>query len=203
MAFPAQSRAKVHVAITSAIASVAGAPMPPGKQRLRVAYLSSKFRASPSFVLVNGLLEAHDRGRFEIVGYALNPDDRSAERIRSADAVDVFVDLSAMNNEEAAQRIRGDGIDILIDLNGYSDEARPGIVTRRPAPLQVNYLGHMHSLYGPWIDYRFTDAVAEPEATGFRPRPRNAAHWASRRMPSCSVLSAASRGLNPWFSRHG
>jgi len=170
---PAQSRAKVHVAITSAIASVAGAPMPPvlpsGKQRLRVAYLSSKFRASPSFVLVNGLLEAHDRGRFEIVGYALNPDDRSAERIRSADAVDVFVDLSAMNDEEAAQRIRGDGIDILIDLNGYSDEARPGIVTRRPAPLQVNYLGHMHSLYAPWIDYRFTDTVAEPEAAGYAP----------------------------------
>ena len=226
---PAPSRAKVHVAITRTIASAAGTPMAPvlpsGRQRLRVAYLSSKFRANPSFVLVSGLLEAHDRGRFEIVGYALNPDDGSVERVQSADAVDVFVDLSQMNDEEAARRIRSDGIDILIDLNGYSDEARPGILARRPAPLQVNYLGHMHSLYAPWIDYRFTDAVAEPVAAGYappearvfsrpvttfttnvaglRPRLRSAAHWGCRRMLSCSVLSAASRRLNPWFSQPG
>ncbi len=202
---PAQSRAKVHVAITSAIASVAGAPMPPvlpsGKQRLRVAYLSSKFRASPSFVLVNGLLEAHDRGRFEIFGYALNPDDGSVERVQSADAVDVFVDLSATNDEEAARRIRGDGIDILIDLNGYSNEARPGILARRPAPLQVNYLGHMHSLYAPWIDYRFTDAVAEPEAAGYSPPearvflPPSYYVYDERRRPSSLAPERTALGL--------
>ncbi|MCZ6892962.1 MAG: hypothetical protein O7H40_02800, partial [Gammaproteobacteria bacterium] len=144
---------------------------------------------------------AHDRGRFEIVGYALNPDDGSIERVRSADAVDVFVDLSQMNDEEAARRIRGDGIDILIDLNGYSDEARPGIVARRPAPLQVDYLGHTHSLYAPWIDYRFTDAVAEPEAAGYAPPearvflPPSYYVYDERRRPSTSPPERSALGL--------
>ena len=118
-------------------------------------------------LLTAGLFAAHDRTRQQVYGYALNSDDGSPERQRARAEFDVFVDLSRDDDITAAQRIADDGIDVLIDLNGYADEGRPGVLARRPAALQVSYLGHMHSLFAPWMDYRFTDRLSEPEDWGF------------------------------------
>ena len=180
MAFPAmyapltvEEGGKIHAAVATEIARVAGAPLGSvsfvRKSRLRIGYVSSKFHPTASLILTRGLYTAHDRDRFEIFAYALDPDDGSAERMEAARLPDEFIDVSKLSDAEAAARIRADGIDILIDLNGFSDDARPVILARRPAPIQVAYLGHAHSQYAPWIDYRITDAVAEPDLPGYAP----------------------------------
>ena len=135
-------------------------------QRLRVGYLSCKFKDHPGMVLTGGLFRAHDRRRFEVFGYALNRDDKSSLRRNVGAEFDHFVDLSTLDDDSAARRIRDNGIDILVDLNGYSDAARPRILTLRAASLQFTYLGHSHSLFAPWIDYRITDRVSEPDDWG-------------------------------------
>ena len=136
------------------------------RSRIRVGYLSCKFKDHPGMVLTGGLFRAHDRSKFEVFGYAINRDDGSSLRVSAAAEFDQFIDLSMLDDTAAMDRIRDDGIDILVDLNGYSDEARPGILTRRAAPLQFCYLGHSHSLFAPWIDYRISDRVCEPDDWG-------------------------------------
>ena len=166
---PNAVRSAGHLAISHALQShdaPVPRPRPAPRQRLRVGYVSSKFRDHPSLVLTGGLFRAHDRERFEVFGYALNRDDGSSLRHKTATEFDHFIDLSEHDDRAAVRRIRDDGIDILVDLNGYSDAARPAILARRAAPLQFTYLGHSHSLFAPWIDYRITDRVSEPEDWG-------------------------------------
>lgn len=166
---PNAVRSAGHIAISRALERDCPAPLlrrPVDSRRLRVGYLSCKFKDHPGMVLTGGLFRAHDRNRFEVFGYALNRDDQSRLRRNVGAEFDHFVDLSTLDDDSAARRIRDDGIDILVDLNGYSDEARPRILTRRAAPLQFTYLGHSHSLFAPWIDYRITDRVSEPEDWG-------------------------------------
>ena len=167
---PNAVRSAGHIAITHGLSGPP--PLPPGPRttdgrRLRIAYLSCKFKDHPGMVLTGGLFRAHDRARFEVFGYAINHDDQSSQRRTVRNEFDRFIDLSALADEAAARRIRDDGIDILVDLNGYSDEARPRILGARPAPLQFAYLGHSHSLFAPWIDYRITDRASEPEDWGY------------------------------------
>lgn len=164
-------RAAGHMAISKALErDCRPEPFQPGHKpqgsRLRVGYLSCKFKDHPGMVLTGGLFRAHDRSRFEVFGYAINRDDGSPLRVSAAAEFDQFIDLSMLDDAAALRRIRDDDIDILVDLNGYSDEARPGILARRAAPLQFTYVGHSHSLFAPWIDYRITDRVSEPEDWG-------------------------------------
>lgn len=167
---PNALRSAGHIAISNAIDCV---PLPPPARRdddgrrLRVAYLSCKFKDHPGMVLTGGLFRAHDRGRLEVYGYAINRDDDSPQRRYVRNEFDHFIDLSALDDEAAARRIRADDIDILVDLNGYSDEARPRIMAARPARLQFAYLGHSHSLFAPWLDYRVSDRVSEPDDWGY------------------------------------
>lgn len=167
---PNALRSAGHIAITRAI----DAPrLPPpvtradDGRRLRIGYLSCKFKDHPGMVLTGGLFRAHDRERFELFAYAINRDDDSSQRRQVRNEFDHFIDVSALDDHAAAMRIRADDIDILVDLNGYSDEARPPIMAARPARLQFTYLGHSHSLFAPWVDYRITDRAAEPEDWGY------------------------------------
>ena len=166
---PNALRSAGHIAITHALK---GPSLPPLEapsnehRRLRIGYLSCKFKDHPGMVLTGGLFRAHDRSRFEVFGYAINRDDDSSQRRHVRNEFDHFIDLAELDDEAAAQRIRADRIDILVDLNGYSDEARPLIMAARPAPLQFAYLGHSHSLFAPWIDYRITDRASEPSDWG-------------------------------------
>ena len=166
---PNALRSAGHIAITAALKAPSLPPLAPSAgdpRRLRIGYLSCKFKDHPGMVLTGGLFRAHDRTRFEVFGYAINRDDHSTQRRLVRNEFDHFIDLAELDDEAAAQRIRADRIDILVDLNGYSDEARPLIMAARPAPLQFAYLGHSHSLFAPWIDYRITDRASEPSDWG-------------------------------------
>ena len=131
--------------------------------RIRVAYLSSDFHAHATAVLAAGLFEAHDRSRFETFAFSWGPDDGSPMRARLTAAFEHFVDVAALSDFEAAVLIREHEIDIAVDLKGYTSDARPGILARRPAPIQVNYLGFPSTMGAPFIDYIVADRVLVPQ----------------------------------------
>jgi len=142
--------------------------------KLRIAYLSGDFRLHPLASLISELIELHDRSKVEVFAYSYAVDDKTAERKRLQQAFDQFVDIRAMSQLDAAKRIHADGIDILIDLTGFTQSSRTGIVALRPAPVGVNWLGYpgtMGSLettdgleIRPLFDYLLSDAFITPPA---------------------------------------
>ena len=138
------------------------APRPKDGRRLRVGYLSVDLRQHPVAALMAELLEVHDRQHFEIHAYSYGPDDGSPLRRRMEAAVEHFTDIRAQSFAQEAQRIHDDGIDILVDLTGYTSQSRPEILGLRPAPLQVNFLGYPGSMGAPFIDYIIGDGVVTP-----------------------------------------
>ncbi|MBE7220039.1 MAG: hypothetical protein INR64_16335, partial [Caulobacteraceae bacterium] len=140
-----------------------GRPAPEaGRERIRVGYLSADFRGHATAVLVMGLFELHDRGRFEIFGYNIGRGDGSAMGERMTAALDRFVDLSFLGDRDAAQRIADDRIDVLVDLKGFTTDSRPAILSYRPAPIQVNYLGFPGTMGTPHVDYVVVDETVAP-----------------------------------------
>ena len=100
--------------------------------RLRIGYLSGDFHQHATASLAVELFETHDRSRFEIYAYSYGPDDGSAMRNRLTQAFDTFVDIRTLSHRDAAEKIRNDGIDILVDLKGHTHGSRPQILAMRP-----------------------------------------------------------------------
>ena len=143
-------------------------PTPPQRDKIRLGYLSSDFQALPTAFLSVGVFEHHDRDRFEVIAYSAYADDGSTTRRRVISAVDRFADISEFSDLKAAQRIRDDDIDILIDLNGFKPVSRPKILAYRPAPVQVNYLGYPGTMGADFIDYILVDRfIAPPDQQPF------------------------------------
>ena len=131
---------------------------------IRLGYLSGDFHQHATAQLMAELFELHNRDRFEVFAYSYGPDDHSPMRARLDRAFDRFVDIGALSHRDAAQRIHADGIDILVDLKGYTYHARPAISAYRPAPLQVSYLGYPATMGGDFIDYIIVDPIVVPES---------------------------------------
>lgn len=131
-------------------------------RRIRVAYLSSYLREHAHGYLTAGMYELHDRKRFEIFAYSCSEEsgDRIEKRIKAG--VDHWIDISALTDEQAAQRIFDDHIDILIDFNGYTGAARLNVVALRPAPIIVNWLGYPGSMGTPYHNYVIADDFVIP-----------------------------------------
>ncbi len=130
--------------------------------RLRIGYLSADYRDHPVGRLLPEMLAQHDRGNVEVFGYALGADDPGRVRRRIVRACDRFVDLHHLSDQEAAQRIRVDGIDVLVDLTGPMTGSRMGILARRPAPIQVSFLGWPGTTGADCIDYVIGDPILTP-----------------------------------------
>ena len=130
--------------------------------RLRLGYVSADLRSHPVAQLAAGLFERHDRARFEVTAYSLMGDDGSEHRKRLRAAFARFVDAEDLAPAALAQRIADDGIDILVDLTGYTGQARTEVLGLRPAPLQVGYLGYPGPMQAQFIDYLIADAVVAP-----------------------------------------
>ena len=132
------------------------------KSKITVGYLSADFQSHATAMLVAELFEKHDRDRFTILGYSYGRDDDSPMRKRLASALDRFVDVRDASFARAAERIAADEVDILVDLKGYTAEARTQIVALRPAPIQVNYLGYPGTMGASFIDYILVDDFVVP-----------------------------------------
>ena len=130
--------------------------------RIKVAYLSSDFHDHPTAHLTLGIYERHDRKRFEIYAYSIGRPDSGAYRSKISKAVDHFKDVHLRSDREIATEIKADGIDILMDMKGYTGGSRSGILALRPAPIQVNYLGYPGTMGADFIDFLIADPITIP-----------------------------------------
>lgn len=133
------------------------------KDKLRIGYLSSDLRSHAVGYLMPEVFERHDRSRFEVVAYYTGPRgrDRFTDRLRAA--ADRWVDVDA-DDRVAIERIAADGIDILVDLNGYTRDARLPILAARPAPVIVNWLGYPGTMGSPCHHYIIADDWIVPSS---------------------------------------
>ncbi len=136
-------------------------PPPPATRhaRIRLGVLSPDLREHLNAYLLLPLFELIDRRRFELYAYSLAADDGSDIRTKLRAAADHFRDFHATADQDAASRIRNDDLDILIDAGGHTTGGRFGITARRPARLQVLYLGFPGSLGSKRVDYAIVDRV--------------------------------------------
>jgi protein O-GlcNAc transferase len=130
-------------------------------RRLKIGYVSPDFQAHSVAYFVEPLLRGHDRQAVEVFCYAevKRPDAVTAQLRGLADHWLVTVRLS---DDELAERIRADGIDILVDLSGHTGNNRLRVFARKPAPVQVTWLGYPNTTGLEAIDYRLVDAVTDP-----------------------------------------
>ncbi len=163
---------KKQVAMHHAAACVrgfrAGEPWRPqdvaAADRIRIAYLSGDFRNHAVGHLLNGALALHDRSCFEVHAFSWGPDDGSGYRRSIVSSVDRFWDMRAASDEEFAAAIKRAGIHVVVDLAGHTLGNRLAMLARRPAPVQVHYLGYPGTIGAPWMDHFVTDHVATPPA---------------------------------------
>jgi predicted O-linked N-acetylglucosamine transferase (SPINDLY family) len=131
--------------------------------RLRVAYLSADFNEHPTAYLTAGLFEQHDTSRFEITALSFGQNDNSPARRRLEAAFEHFIDVRDNSDQEIAELMRRTEIDIAVDLMGFTQDHRLGVLARRAAPIQVNYLGYPGTTGAPYMDYILADATVIPE----------------------------------------
>jgi len=134
-------------------------------ERIRVGYFSADYRDHATMHLMAGLLELHDRDRFEVTGFSFGPAVRDAVRARVESACERFIDVGHRSDREVAGLSRELGIDIAVDLKGYTGDARPGIFAHRAAPVQVGYLGYPGTLGAAYVDYLIADRTVVPEGS--------------------------------------
>ncbi|MGA2325873.1 MAG: tetratricopeptide repeat protein [Bryobacteraceae bacterium] len=150
-----------HRAWGAAQVPLSAAPPRPRRALRRVGYLSPDFREHPVGVFVEPVVRAHDRAAFEIHLFS-NVGRPDAATLRFQAMADGWHDIRGLADEEAAQLIRGQEIDILVDLAGHTSENRLPLFARRPAPIQVTYCGYPNTTGLEAIQYRLTDQWADP-----------------------------------------
>ncbi len=134
---------------------------PPG-ERIRIAYLSADLHDHATARLMAGMLEAHDRTRFEILALSYGPDLGGALRERIDAAFERRIDVRRMSDADVAALARELGVDVIVDLKGHTQDGRPGILAHRAAPVQVSWLGYPGTLAASYADYVIADAVVLP-----------------------------------------
>jgi len=130
--------------------------------KIRIAYLSPDFNQHATTYLINELIELHDRKTFDVIGLSFGKDDSSEMRRRVVSAFDQFYDVAGYSDYEVAQLLRSQNISIAIDLNGHMRNSRSRILSYRPCPIQINYLGYPGTMGADFIDYIIADRVVAP-----------------------------------------
>lgn len=144
------------------ITSKARHPRKRTNERLKIGYLSNDYRDHATAYLIAELIERHDRRDFEISAYCYTQNDNSVFQNRLRTAFDRFVDINALSLEEAAKKIEADGIDILVDLKGFTQGSRTSILAYRPAPISANFLGFPGTSGADFVDYIIGDEFLTP-----------------------------------------
>ena len=145
-----------------AVPQLVPASRPRSRGRLKIAYLSSSFNRHPTGWQIADLFERHDRTQFEVLGISYGPDDGSEIRARLVKAFDQFHDVVLRGDREVAQLLFDLDVDIAVDLKGHTEQARPAILSYRPAPIQVSYLGYTATMGVDFIDYILADRTVLP-----------------------------------------
>ncbi|MGY3110771.1 MULTISPECIES: tetratricopeptide repeat protein [unclassified Bradyrhizobium] len=132
-------------------------------KRISIGYVASEFRNHSAAFALLPVLRHHDHARFEIVCYSCSPlRDEMTDKFRST--ADVWVDAWQFSDDELADRIQADGIDILIDVSGHSTGNRLHVFARKPAPIQVTGFGHATGTGLQTMDHVFADPIFIPQS---------------------------------------
>jgi protein O-GlcNAc transferase len=134
------------------------------KSRIRLGYVSYDFRNHPLAHLMQSVFGMHDRSKFEIFCFSLSESDNSSYRARIEADSEHFFDISkVISHAEAAEFIHSLGIDVLINLSGYTKGGRNEIFALKPAPIQISYMGFCSTMGAKYIDYMGADKTVIPE----------------------------------------
>ena len=141
-------------------------PAPPIKKpaKLRIGYFSSDFREHPVTRLMAKVLKVHDRTRFDVFGYAVAGSKFDTMQTKLSETFDKFKDVHGFSNQAIKETVHNDGIDIAIDLTGYTKDSRSGLFACRLAPIQINFLGYPGSMGANFMDYIVADPFLIPES---------------------------------------
>lgn len=145
---------------------------PYAHERIRIAYLSGDFGEHAVSHLLAGLIERHDRRRFEVIACSWGRQNDGPVRARLESAFDRFIDVTALSDVQTAQRLRELEVDIAIDLTGHTSGQRTDIFAQRTAPVQVSYLGYPGTSGAPYLDYLIADStvIARGEESAYSER---------------------------------
>jgi protein O-GlcNAc transferase len=135
---------------------------PAGREKIRLAYVSADFREHPVARLLAGVIERHDRERFEVFGYSLNPGVDGAFDRRLRNAFDAYAEVGHSSDAEIAETLRDQRVDIAVDLMGLTEGLRLSIFAHAAAPVQVAYLGYAGTTGAPYMHYLMADSVVAP-----------------------------------------
>ncbi|MEX1107771.1 MAG: tetratricopeptide repeat protein [Dongiaceae bacterium] len=155
--------------VSAGIAARAGAPLAPAQpdrdpdRILKIGLLSHDFRNHAVAQLSHRVFERLDRGAFHVGAYSTGPDDGSALRRAISDHVDRFRDIRALSHRAAAEAMRADAIDILVDLTGHTSGSRLDIAALKPAPIQASWLGYPGTSGADFIDWLIADGHVLPK----------------------------------------
>lgn len=175
-------------------------PLPPAERRvaagkITLGFLSSDFHRHATAYLIAELFELLERRDFAVRVYSYGIADESPVRQRIEQNCDAFIDLRGLSAAAAAAQLRADGVDIAIDLKGYTRGGRSDILAHRPAPVQLHWLGFPGTLGCDFIDYFVADHVVLP--------PDLALHFSERiiYLPDCYQSNDRQRPLPPPLPR--
>ena len=132
------------------------------KSKLRIGYFSSDLGKHAVSALAVELFELHDRSKFETFAFSFGLDDKSAMRARTSKAFDHFIDANKLSDKEVSELAREMGIDIAVDLGGFTGDNRVGPFAYRAAPIQISYLGYPGTTGAKYIDYIIADKILIP-----------------------------------------
>ena len=138
-------------------------PLRPKGGKIRIGYFSADFHNHATTYLTAEMLELHDPSRFELYGFSFGPDRQDDMRKRVSSAFHKFSDVRDKSDRDVARYSRALGIDIAIDLKGYTAGARLGIFAERCAPIQVSYLGYPGTTGAGYMDYIIADRTIIPK----------------------------------------
>ncbi len=134
-----------------------------GNVKIRIGYYSADFHNHATSYLMAELFEVHEVSKFELYGFSFGPNKSDEMRLRVSKEFDHFFDVTNQSDHEVAKLSRELGIDIAVDLKGFTQDSRAGIFAHRCAPIQVNYLGYPGTMGAPYIDYIIADKTIIPE----------------------------------------
>lgn len=132
-------------------------------EKLKIGYFSADFHNHATLSLMMGLFGAHDKDRFEIHTYSYGSVKDGWRRSQLQKLVDHNWEVRNASDAEIVQHARAQGIDIAIDLKGYTQNGRPQLFAHRMAPIQINYVGYPGTLGADYIDYLIADHTIIPD----------------------------------------
>ena len=164
----AVQRKAVQIWASDKCPAIAATLNPAGRgkaEKIRIGYFSPDFRNHPVAYLTAELFETHDRARFELTAFSFGANTNDDMRKRLEAAFDHFVDVRALSARDVVSFARKQGIDIAVDLAGFTHNSRPEVFAMRAAPVQVSYLGYLATMGVDYIDYLIADRTLIPEAS--------------------------------------